>query len=81
MANYQATKSNFLNWYLSSDEDEYNLARELIYMLREDGKIELKIEDLKSWVIYIPEDICVGYENKSYDRMVELNPNDVTLID
>lgn len=81
MAKYQATKSKFLDWYLSDDEDKYELGRSLVYLLKEDGQINLKVEDLITWVVYVPEHICVGYEDKDYDRIVELNPNDVELID
>lgn len=81
MAKYQATKSKFLDWYLSDSEDEMYLGRNLVYLLKEDGQVNLKVEDLIEWVRYVPEHICVGYEDKDYDRIVELNPKDVELID
>lgn len=80
MAKYQTTKSKFLDWYLSDDEDKYELGRSLVYLLKEDGQVNLKVEDLITWVLYVPNYICVGYEDIEYDEIVELNPNDVELI-
>lgn len=80
MAKYQATKSKFLDWYLSDSEDEMYLGRSLVYLLKEDGQVNLKVEDLITWVLYVPNYICVGYEDIEYDEIVELNPNDVELI-
>lgn len=80
MAKYQVTKSKFLDWYLSDSEDEMYLGRTLVRTLKEEGQVNLKVEDLFTWVVYIPKDICVGYEDKFYASTVELNPNDVELI-
>lgn len=81
MSKYQVTKSKFLDWYLSDSEDEMYLGRTLVSTLKQEGQVNLKVEDLFTWVVYIPEDICVGYEDKFYAFTVELNPNDVELID
>lgn len=76
------TKKAFTDFFFSTQEEKEDYGRNMVNELIEKGFISTTIEEVYSFVGYIPAYICGNLtEEQKQDEDLEFEPHEVTLID